>query len=209
MGLLAHRKYPQWAPPGTALAGPLPEAAPDRVRAVELRLLELARVSLAILDIDAVRDCIRPESRIEISSDDFAYDTPLANAVKRGLLRIERLCDLEPESAVWRLCPDKPGRADLVLVGRSYASQFSGWGGFPIAIPEAMQSAFEGEPASALSGDERLLSVFAPLRDSLDDVVAVLELCVGLRAPSVDGAARNSDLPEVGLGGVVSDREAG
>jgi hypothetical protein len=77
--------------------------------------------------------------------------------------------------------------ADLVLAGRSYSSQFSGWGGYPIAIPDAMQSAFDGEPASAVSGDERLLSVFAPLRDSLDDVVAVLELCVRLRATSVGG----------------------
>ena len=197
MGIPAHRKYPQWAPPGTALAGPLPEAAPDRVRAVESRLLELARVSLAILDIDAVRDCIRPESRIEICPDDFAYDTSLANAVKRGLLRIERLCDLEPESAVWRLRPDKPGMADLVLAGRSYTSQFSGWGGFPIAIPDAMQSAFDGEPASALSGDERLLSVFAPLRDSLDDVVAVLELCFRLRVSS----AREAGLGDLQHGG--------
>ncbi len=178
MGVMTGRRYPQWAPPGTALTGPLPEAKEARISAIEARLRELARVSLAVLDIDAVRDCILPESRIEISPDDFAYDIDLANAVKRGLLRIERLSDLDPESAIWRLRPDKPGVADLVLAGRSYTSQFSGWGKFPIPIPEAMQCAFDGEPAAARSSDGRFLSLFAPLRDSLDDVVAVLELCV-------------------------------
>jgi hypothetical protein len=182
MRIMAHRRYPQWAPAGTALIGPLPQEVEARIGAIEARLRELARVSLAVLDIDAVRDCLRPESRIEISPDDFAYDIDLANSAKRGLLRIERLSDLDPEAVIWRLRPDRPGMADVVLAGRSYTSQFSGWGKFPIPIPEAMQCAFNGEPAAARSDDGRFLSLFAPLRDSLDDIVAVLELCVSLGA---------------------------
>jgi hypothetical protein len=182
MRIMAHRRYPQWAPAGTALIGPLPREVEARIGAIEARLRELARVSLAVLDIDAVRDCLRPESRIEISPDDFAYDIDLANSAKRGLLRIERLSDLDPEAVIWRLRPDRPGMADVVLAGRSYTSQFSGWGKFPIPIPEAMQCAFNGEPAAARSDDGRFLSLFAPLRDSLDDIVAVLELCVSLGA---------------------------
>jgi len=180
MAALPNRTYPQWAPPGTALIGPLPEEEAARRAAVEARLLELARVALALLDVDAVRDCILPAARVEISPDDFGYDIDLCNTVRRSLLRLERLSDLAPEVAIWRLRPDKPGLADLVLAGTEYTHQFSGWEKFPIPIPPAMQTAFEGRPASVSSADGRSLSVFAPLRDSLDDVVAVLELYTAL-----------------------------
>ena len=180
MPVLPHRRYPQWAPPGTSLLGPLPDGAEARRDAVVARLLELARVSLAVLDADAVRECVLPESRIEISPDDYAYDIERCNTVRRGLLRVERLSDLEPQTALWRLRPDRPGEADLALAGTEYTQQFSGWGKFPIPIPPAMQQAFDGEPGVACSDDGKRCSVFAPLRDSLDDVVAVLELCVPL-----------------------------
>ena len=182
MTLLANRRYPEWAPAGTALRGPLPEEPNALRQAVTARLLELARAALAVLDIEAVRDCLLPTSRIEISPDDYECDAELANAVRRGLLRIERLSDVEVQSCIWRLRPDRPGHADLLLAGLNYTSQFSGWEKYLIPIPVAMQQAFEGDPGVAVSGDGRWLSVFAPLRDSLDDIVAVLELCVALQA---------------------------
>jgi hypothetical protein len=182
MSPLPNRRYPRWAPPGTPLTGPLPDDANARRRHLADRLLELAGVALAVIDADAVRDCVRPESRLEISSDDFAYDIDLCNTVRRGLLRVERLTDVDVTSSIWRVRLDKPGWADLVLAGQGYTGQFSGWAKFPIPVPPAMQSAFDGDPAEVFSDDGRWLSVFAPLRDSLDDVVAVLELCVHLTA---------------------------
>ncbi len=178
MAIPEHRKFPQWSPPGTALQGTLPVEREARVVALEARLRELARVSLAVIDADAVRECVLPESRVQISQDDFTYDIPQATAVKRALLRVERLSDLEPQVAIWRRRPDLEGKADLVLAGSDYTSQFSGWDMLTIPVPEAMARAFAGEPAAAHG--EHYLSLFAPLRDSLDDVVAVLELCVQL-----------------------------
>ena len=178
MAVLPNRRYPQWSPPGTALVGPLPEEPEARREATVARLLELARVALAVIDADAARDCLLPASRIEISGDDFEYDTALCNALRRGLLRVERLSDLDVQSAVWWPRPDKPGMADLMLAGTEYTGQFSGWQKFPIAMPDAMRRAFDGEPGPVSSEDGRWSSVFVPLRDSLDDVVAVLELCV-------------------------------
>jgi hypothetical protein len=43
-----------------------------------------------------------------------------------------------------------------------------------------MQAAFEGETGTLISDDGELVSVFIPLRDSLDDIVGVLELCAVL-----------------------------
>jgi hypothetical protein len=180
MTVLANRRYPEWAPPGTALIGPLPEERGPRGEAMVARLLELGRVALAILDADAARECLRPSSRIAISPDDYEYDVELCNALKRGLLRVERLSDLDVQTAVWRLRPDLPGMADLLLAGKGYPRQFAGWNQYAIPVPEAMQCAFNGEPGVALSEHARWVSVFVPLRDSLDDIVGVLQLCTGL-----------------------------
>jgi len=68
--------------------------------------------------------------------------------------------------------------AGLMLAGTEYTGRFSGWQKFPIPMPDAMRQAFDGEPGPASSEDGRWSSVFVPLRDSLDDIVAVLELCV-------------------------------
>lgn len=180
MPVLANRRYPLWAPPGTALVGPLPGSKDARRRAIAARLLELARVSIAILDGDAARDCLKPTSRIEISPDDYEYEADLCDALRRGLLRLERLSDLDLQTGVWRLRPDKPGMADLLLAGMGYPRQFSGWDKYLIPIPPAMQQAFGGEPGTVFSDDGRWCSVFVPLRDSLDDIVAVLEFCAAL-----------------------------
>jgi len=181
MPVLANRRYPQWAPPGTPLIGPLPEEQQARREAILARLLELARVALAVVDGEAARDCLRPTSRVAISPDDYEYDVDLCNALRRGLLRVERLSDLEVQTGVWRLRPDQPGVADLLLAGKGYPRQFVRWNEYAIPMPPAMHQAFQGEPGVAVSQDGRWLSVFAPLPDSLDDIVAVLELCVSFR----------------------------
>jgi len=178
MPVLANRKYPQWSPPGTPLTGPLPDGVSARRDAITARLLELARVAMAVIDGDAARDCLRPASRVEISPDDFEYDVDACNALRRGLLRVERLSDLDVQTGVWRLRPDRPGMADLMLAGMGYPRQSSGWDRYLIPVPAPMRQAFEGGPG--VGSDGRYCSVFVPLCDSLDDIVAVLELCAAV-----------------------------
>jgi len=180
MPVLAHRRYPQWSPPGTPLTGPLPDDIGARKQVIAARLLELARVAMAVVDGDAARDCLRPASRVEVSPDDYEYDVDACNTLRRGLLRIERLSDLDVQTGVWRLRPDKLGMADLMLAGMGYPRQFSGWDTYLIPIPTPMHQAFEGRPGVGIGSDGRYCSVFVPLRDSLDDIVAVLELCAAV-----------------------------
>jgi hypothetical protein len=148
--------------------------------AITARLLELARVAMAVIDGDAARDCLRPASRVEVSPDDFEYDVDACNALRRGLLKVERLSDLDVQTGIWRLRPDKPGMADLMLAGMGYPRQFSGWDRYLIPVPAPMSEAFGGKPGVGAVSDGRYSSVFVPLRDSLDDIVAVLELCAAV-----------------------------
>lgn len=177
MPVLPNRRLPEFAPPGTALIGPLPAAPEARREAITNRLLELARVSLVVVEAEAARDCLLPISRVAISEDDFGYDIELCHRLRRGLLLVERLSDLEVTATVWRLPPDRPEVADIVLAGSDYSGQFSGWGKLQVSPPEEMRRAVAGEVASVWSEDGRWCSVFVPLRDSLDDIVGALELC--------------------------------
>ena len=180
MPVLPNRRYPQWAPPGAALIGPLPEEPAPRRQAIADRQLELSRVALAVIDIEAARDCLLPAAHVAVSADDFGYHIDLCNAVKKGLLRLERLTDLDVATAIWRLRPDQPGAAHLVLAGSTYTGQLVSWDKYTLPLPEAMRQAFDGAPGALFSDDGRWCSVFAPLRDSLDDIVAVLEVCAAL-----------------------------
>jgi hypothetical protein len=180
MTVLPNRRYPQWAPPGTPLTGPLPEEEGARLEAVAARLLELARVALAVVDIDAARDCLLPEARVPVVADDHGYDIDLFNKVKSGLLRAERLTDLSVFTAIWRRRPDDPDKAEVLLVGSAYPPELIEWDKYEVAIPDPMGLAFDGEPGRLVSGNAELCSVFVPLRDSLDDVVGVLQVCAPL-----------------------------
>jgi hypothetical protein len=181
MAVLPNRRLEQLAAPGTALMGPLPEAAEARREAVRNRLLEQARVSLAVIEGEVARDCLLPGARVAGSEDDLGYDIELCNRLRRGLLLAERLSDLEVTATVWRVPPDRPEAADILLAGSGYSGQFSGWGKLQITPPEEMRRAFAGEATWAWSEDGDWCSVFAPLRDSLDDIVGVLELCAAMR----------------------------
>ena len=184
MPVLPNRRLPEFAAAGTALIGPLPKDPEARCHAVANRLLEQARISLAVVDAEAARDCLLPTARVSVSDDDFGYDIELCNRLRRGLLLVERLSDLEVAATVWRVPPDKPEVAEIVLAGSSYTGQFSGWGKLQIVPPEAMRRAFGGEAASVWSEDQNWCSVFVPLRDSLDDIVGVLELCAAMKPAS-------------------------
>ena len=187
---LPHRQYPQWAPLGTPLTGPLPAEPEPRREAVAARLLELGRVALALVDADAIPELLTPPSRVDIPYDSFAYDIDRCVRLKGELLRLERLCDLEPASALWQLRVDMPGAADMILAGSCCPPQFSGHMKYTIATPPAMKEAFGGSPAVAFSDDARWCSAFVPLRDTLDDIVAVLELCAELVPVQASGAAK-------------------
>ena len=150
---LPHRRYPEWAPPGTALNGSLPTEPEPRREAVAARLLELGRVALALLDADTIPELLMPPSRIDIPYDSFAYDIGRCVKVKGELLRLERLCDLEPAAALWQQRVDMPGAADMILAGSCYPPQFSGHMKYTIATPAAMKEAFSGRPAVAFSDD--------------------------------------------------------
>ena len=73
--------------------------------------------------------------------------------------------------------------AHLILAGSTYTGQLVSWDKYTLPLPEAMRQAFDGAPGVLFSDDGRWCSVFAPLRDSLDDIVAVLEVCAA-RLPS-------------------------
>ena len=140
-------------------------------------LLELAGTAANFADGDEARKLV-PRGQ----GDDYEVDARAFNSLKRTLLLAERLAQERlpgrpPGTGVWV----KNGeRAELVVAGSRYPGQFAGWASYATEPPEAMREAFAGRPAAAADEARGLVSAFAPVRDSFEQVAAVVEFCARL-----------------------------
>ena len=140
-------------------------------------LVELAETAATFADGDA---CVRLSPRGE--GDDYDVDADAFNCLKRTLLLAGRLAEKRlgaaaPGTGVWMM---RGGRAELVVAGSPSPEQFAGWNSYSVEPPPAMREAFAGKPGVAADEARGLVSAFAPVRDSLGQVAAVIEFCARL-----------------------------
>lgn len=168
------------------------------------RLKSVAHVGQLFIDGDACEEALRPAARAWTSGDDIDYDFEVAVPIKQTLLRLEEVEDFPYQAVLWRRRPDDPKKVEVLLAGR----MGSPYGRGPIPLPAPLKSALvQGKVAVASmsapayehslgeryghvwvvdhdsflrSGHASVISVFAPIRNSDDELVAALELsCVG------------------------------
>jgi len=161
-------------------------------------------VGQLFIEGDACEEALRPAARAWTSGDDIDYDFEVAVPIKQALLKLEQVEDFSYEAVLWRRRPDDPNQAEVLLAGR----MGSPYGRGPIRMPGALKQALvQGKVAVASvsapayehslgqryghvwvvdhdsllrSGHSSVISVFAPIRNSDDELVAALELsCVG------------------------------
>lgn len=164
------------------------------------RLKHVAHVGQLFIDGDACERALRPAARAWTSGDDFDYDFDVATPLKQTLMRLERIEDFPYTAVIWRRRPDDESKAEVLLAGR-LGSPF---GRGPLKMPAALRRALvDGRVAVARlsaaaydrgiprryghvwqadhdaflrTGLPQVVSVFAPLRNSHDDLVAALEV---------------------------------
>jgi hypothetical protein len=106
------------------------------------------------------------------TGDDYQVDDDAFVAVKKTLFRLKRISECDASLILWRKCRDgaaivMPMDAHLKDVKRGLHP-----------MTPAMADAFEGATVveEQLFGNVPVLSVFEPVRDSMDDVVGVAEV---------------------------------
>jgi hypothetical protein len=170
------------------------------------RLGEAARIGALFIEGEDCINALTPESRTWTNADDINFDAAVAVPLKKTLLRIERIERFPYFAILWRRRPDDPQRVEVLLAGSKNSALGGGKGQCPPIFPALRKVFDKGKPAemavsrpqwessttfrfghvwivdndSLLRSGKRVVSVFVPIRDSLEQVVAALELtCVG------------------------------
>jgi hypothetical protein len=144
----------------------------------EERLRRAARAGAVFIDGEAFKALVIDPSLN--TGDDYRVDHEKFIAVKKALLKLKRLEDGDLGVVTWRRFP--PGsqdQADQVMPVDAHPCA-SRPGNHPIS--PAMAEAFAGNVAvqQLEFRGAPVLSVCAPIRDSLDDVVGVVEVFASL-----------------------------
>ena len=120
-----------------------------------------------------------PEHRY-LAGDYFDVDHELFGRTKRLMIRIARLSDAQVSTSAWVPVPGQP--KVTVAVHNGVRHRYYGFGQESVETPPEMQEAF-GTGRLVSVGPEpgkALATVLAPVRDSLGEVAAVVELTAPL-----------------------------
>lgn len=160
----------------------------------EERLRRLAWAGEVLIDGELFKGIVRDPA--VCGGDDYRVNEENFIPIKRMLFKIRRLeREADASLVTWRRyrCADKDGHereaAVMVVPLDSHPKDVKG----VHSISPAMERAFRGHMAvevQATRTGERILSVYAPIRDSFEDVVGVSEVFAALplkrtRAPKV------------------------
>lgn len=156
---------------------------PAKVRSeTEARLARIARAGEVFLDGDAFK-AVLPDPEVA-GGDDYRVDDALFVAIKKTLFKLKRLEAGDCSAQAWRRlrAKDKDGseRDAVALVVPVDPHPKDVKSAHPVG--PAVAEAFEGR-VSVEEGEFRgvpILSVYAPIRDSLEDVVGVVEVYASL-----------------------------
>lgn len=138
-------------------------------REVEVRLRRIARAGEVFLDGEAFK-AVLPDPAIN-TGDDYRVDDEKFVAIKKTLFKLKRLEEGDVSAQAWRRFEDG---ATLVVPVDPHPCEVKG----KHPVTPAMEEAFAGRTAVAeleFRGVP-ILSVCAPIRDSLEDVVGVVEV---------------------------------
>ncbi len=138
----------------------------------------------AIITEQAMQHIVRPHPTFPYMSGDY-YDVDHAAFLrtKKLLMRLERLAKVAVCSALWLPVPESDDVTVVVQNGPTH--RYYIFGQIKQPTPPEMKQVFEtGEMRRAPAADgDKCATVLTPVRDSLGDVAAVLELSSPLNRP--------------------------
>jgi hypothetical protein len=185
--------------------------AAERAQTIRDELLRLAEIAAGILDGEDAKAVITPlamryiaspdERHVFLSGDYFDVDHQTFIRIKKLLIRLERLGRIEANCSLWVPVPGKDQVTVAVHNGAHH--RYYRFGLERLDTPPEMKQVFAtgrclavpsptgapvpgggstGATGSPVSESDGLVTALAPVRDSLGDVVAVLELTAPLDA---------------------------
>jgi hypothetical protein len=161
--------------------------APLRTReSVTRDLEELARIAGVMIDGDVCRRIMTRRSLGYLfrqdpkdpwaGSDNFDVNHEPYIQTKKTLIRISRLLSYACDVNLWLPVEEKPGKIQILIRNANEWSQFWTWGTLVQDMDPAMKRVLETGKRETVSQKAGIISVLAPVYDSLGDIVALAEV---------------------------------
>lgn len=149
-------------------------------------LESVARIASIMVDGDIARRIQTPRSVASMldttnrdkwaGSDNYDVDHPAFIATKKTLIRLARLCPSACDVNLWMPVPTKPDRIQIVIRNVHEMSQFWTWGALTQDMPAEMRKVLQSGESVTVTRRPGMVSVLAPVRDSLGDIVGLVEV---------------------------------
>lgn len=110
------------------------------------------------------------------ASDNYDVDDEAFNRTKKTLIRLAHLCDADCDVNLWMPLLSDNSRIQVVIRNVHEMSQFWPWGALNQEMPPEMKTVLETGQRRTVRTKPRMISVLAPVRDSLGDIVGVVEV---------------------------------
>ena len=156
----------------------------SEARAQELE--RVAKAATATVDGDV---CLRIETKRSreflqkndprdpwIASDNFDVDHAPFIQTKKTLMRLARLCPEACDANLWMPVEGNPPRIQILIRNVYEMSSFWKWGDLHQPMPEEMRRVLATGERVTFRGKRGMISVLAPVYDSLNNIVAVVEV---------------------------------
>jgi hypothetical protein len=158
------------------------EPSEGRVRDLD----QVAKAATAMVDGDV---CLRIQTKRSldflqkqdprdpwIASDNFDVDHAAFIQTKKTLIRLARLCAEPCDANLWIPVAASTPRVQVLIRNVYEMSSFWNWGDLHQPMPEEMKRVLATGERVTFRGKRGMVSVLAPVYDSLDNIVALVEV---------------------------------
>lgn len=152
---------------------------------LERDLNQIARVATVMVDGDVCQRIVTPRALEHMfhadprdqyaAGDNYDVNDQAFIATKKTLMRLARLADYPVDVNLWMPLQANPPRIQIVIRNRYEMSQFWEWGLLEQETPAAMHKVLKTGDVVVATQKPGYVSVLAPVRNSLGDVVGLTE----------------------------------
>ena len=153
---------------------------------IERDLDEIGRVATIMLDGDLSQKImtqraldkmftVNPKDRWA-GSDNFDVNSDPYIQIKKTLIRLSHLVDYPVDCNLWMPFAENPTKIQILIRQRNELSQFWKWGDLYQDIPTEMQEVLQTGIRRAVFKRSDLVSVLAPVFNSLGDIIGIVEV---------------------------------
>ncbi len=163
----------------------MPVVGADRAR-VRIDLDEIGRVATAMVDGDVCQRIVTKRavefmSRVDTrdrwaDADNYDVNDAAFIATKKTLMRLSSLAAYPVDVNLWMPAPGTPPRIQVAIRNKNEMSQFWKWGALTQPMFPDMQTVLESGHRITVERKAGYVSVLAPVRNSLDEIIGLVEV---------------------------------